>query len=250
MEENKKNLLVDHLDKTLQGESLPEAAQLIRQDAEAKEEWEYLQLAVEAMKHEGLYQQVAAVKEQYLAAKKQPRVFRLFRTPLRIAAAILLLIGSVAIYKYFATTAIGLYRDQYAVYELPVSRGEAIADDEERAYWNKDWKGVIAGLEKSPIQNNQQLFLAGMAHLQLDQYNEAIKKFEQVIANDRQTGDHYFHDEAEYYLALGLLANNEPAEALTILKKIKADPQHLYHEKVMAMSALDLKVLEFKSSAK
>jgi hypothetical protein len=52
---NNQEILIDHLDKTLQGESLPEAEALMAADSNAREEWQYLQTAVEAVQHAALY---------------------------------------------------------------------------------------------------------------------------------------------------------------------------------------------------
>ena len=253
MEENTKNILIDHLDMTLQGKSLAEAEQLIRQDPEAHEEWQYLQLAVKAIQYEGLYSEVAAVKEQYLTenqAKQIPAqkpVIRVLRITLRVAAAVLLLAGAFVVYTYFSTSSRGFYRNYYASFELPVSRGETGSDKLELAYRNKDWNEVIAFFETIPQKNNKHLFLAGMAKLELKQYNDAIEKFEQVIANNNQAGDNYFRDEAEYYLAMSFLAAGKAKQARPLLKKIRADVSHLFHEKASAMPAMELKMLEYKS---
>ena len=40
---NNQELLIDHLDKKMQGESLPEAEALLQTDSNAREEWQYLQ---------------------------------------------------------------------------------------------------------------------------------------------------------------------------------------------------------------
>jgi tetratricopeptide (TPR) repeat protein len=250
MEENKSKLLTDHLDAQLQGGSLPEAEHLLRQDAAAREEWEYLKLAVEAIRHEGLTRQVAAVKEEYLAEKKKAPVVSLKRA-WQAAAAILLLLGAMGAFRYFSVTGKGIYDDNYSVYEMPVSRGEAGSTEAELlpAYQQQNWKEVIRLCEKAPVKDNKILFLAGMAHLELKQYPEAIGKFEQVLENDRQSGGNYFHDEAEYYLAMALLAHNDNAKAIALLKKIRSTPGHLYAETVKRLSGLDLKILEYKAGS-
>lgn len=245
MEERKKKLLTEYLDKTLLGEQLSAHEAMLLQDAAAQEEWAFQHLAVEAIRHEALTMQVAAIKEQYLADKKK-RLF-LLRKPVAAAAAVLLLVGAAAVYKYASVTASGFFKDQYAAYELPVTRG-GTADELLKAYQQQQWKTVLKSFEVSQ-KNNQQWFLAGIANMQSGEYKEAVQKFEQVLANNQYTGDSYYHDEAEYYLAMALLASNDAARAISILKRIEADSAHLYHKKVMDLRGLNRKILEYKTGA-
>ena len=60
------------------------------------------------------------------------------------------------------------------------------------------------------------------------------------------SGDNYFQDEADYYLALCYLAVNKTELAIPIIEKIKADTSHIYNKKAKGISAIDLKVLQYK----
>lgn len=251
MEEGKRNLLTDHLDETLQGRSLPEAEEMIRQHAEAREEWDLLNLAVEAIRHEGLVQQVTAVKEQYLAETRKARIISLKKI-LQVAAAVILLAGAIAVFKFYSVNGKDLFNDHYAVYELPVSRGEASNAHEALllAYNQKNWKEVTRLYETIPAKNNQLIFLAGIAEMEQGRYEEAIRKMELVLNNVRKTGDNYYKDEAEFYLAMAFLANDQTAKAIGLFEKIKANPEHPYAARVMELSGLDLKILEFRTGKK
>ena len=61
-----------------------------------------------------------------------------------------------------------------------------------------------------------------------------------------QSGEPYFQDEAEYYLAMNYLATGQSAPAIALFNKIKADPRHIFHARVMNMSQLDLRILQVK----
>jgi tetratricopeptide (TPR) repeat protein len=248
MEEGKRNLLTDHLDETIQGRSLPEAEELIRQHAEAREEWELQNLAVEAIRHEGLAQQVAAVKEQYLAEKRKPPVFSL-RRPLQVAVAIILVIGAAAIFKFYSVSAKRFFNDHYTAYELPVNRGTADQSGQALllAYNQKKWKEVVRYYEQTLVRNNQLTFLAGIAEIEQGRYDEAIRKLELVLDNAGKTGDDQFKDDAEFYLAMALLANQQTAAAITLFENIKTNPDHLYAERVKDLSGADLKILEYRT---
>ncbi len=249
---NREEMLIDHLDKTLEGSALPEAAELIRTDKSAAAEWQYLNLALDAILEAGLQEQVATVKQEWLAEqskRSRPAVVRtLYRNALRIAACVILLAGAVTIYKYASTNAVGIYDQYYSSFDLNTSRGAGNADELEQAYRDKNWAAVIARFNGLKDKNNKSRFLTGMANLELKNYDAAIGSFKQVLDENARTGDNYFQDEAEYYLALGYLATRQTGKALPLLKKIKADPAHLYHKKVSDMSWLDLKIAGYKDT--
>jgi tetratricopeptide (TPR) repeat protein len=97
------------------------------------------------------------------------------------------------------------------------------------------------------MKNNKSYFLAGMADMELKNQAAAVPLFEQIIANNRQSGENYFQDEAEYYLAMAYLGSNAPAKAIVLLRKIKGDKDHLYNRVVNEMSWLDLNIVEYKN---
>lgn len=253
MEQNKQYLLIDHLDNNLAGEALLEVEGLIRTDSEMTSEWQYLNVAVEAIHETGLYDQVSAIRGQYQSQKQSNAkpagavVRSMSKNVLRIAATVLILIGAAVAYKYTTVNATSMYNEYYASFDLNTTRGAENTDAIEQAYRNKNWASVIAIANTSTQKTNKTYFLTGMANLELKNYNYAIDAFSQIIASNAKTGDNYFQDEAEYYMALGYLANNEAAKALPLLNKIKSDKNHIYYEKVKNMSGVDMDILQFKS---
>jgi tetratricopeptide (TPR) repeat protein len=277
---NNQELLIDHLDKKLQGESLPEAEALLQSDSNAREEWQYLQSAVDAVEHHALHAQVAAIRAEMStgavrpsnvleggdattvvpagsrpamkvvteapAAPVQKPISSITRNIFRIAAAIVLLVGSLVVYKFATVNANDFYNRHYTSYELPTSRGGVETASIELAYRNADWNAVINLYNSLAVKRNQDHFLAGIASLELKQFPQAIERFTQILNINAAGNDTWFQDEAEYYLALAYIANNEIAKASTLLDKIKADSNHLYREKAADMSGTDFKVLELK----
>jgi len=59
--------LVDHFDNRLRGEESPEMEQRISNDPETAQEWLSVKLAVDAVQHTALYEEVLAVKEAWQA---------------------------------------------------------------------------------------------------------------------------------------------------------------------------------------
>lgn len=245
--------LIDHFDNSLRGEGSAETQQMINNDPELTREWQYIQLAVDAIQDTGLYEEVAAVKEQWKmqqTAVVKPTgglVRSISRNVAKIAAILVLVAGGAAFYKYATISSGSLYDKYYSSYELNTSRGAGDQDALEKAYQAKDWNTVIASFSPAK-RNNKMDFLTGMADLELKKYDDAIEHFEQIMAVNAQAATDYFQDEAQYYLAISWLAKDKVNEALPILEKIRADKNHLFHDKVAQMSFLDLRLVQYKDS--
>jgi hypothetical protein len=252
MSVNKEQILIDHLDHLLQGDELQQIENLIRIDKETSEQWRYLNLAVEAIQYNSLHDKVADAKKKYLSetrsqAKPGQAVVRtMYRVAIRIAACVLLLAGSLAVYKYATVSSTGIYNNYYSSFDLNTSRGIGNTDKMEQAYRNKNWAEVVSQFKTSNEKNNKADFLNAMAEMELKDFDPAISSLKQIIAANAQSGDNYFQDEAEYYLALSYLAVNKAGLAIPILEKIKADTSHIYNKKAMGISNIDLKLLEYK----
>jgi hypothetical protein len=249
--------LINYLDRTLTEQEMREVEALIQTDNEANQQWQYLEMAVQAVEYAALYEQVASVKEEYKASLNvqampavKGKVRRIPSTTLRIfqiAATLVLLCMAMAVYKYMTTSAADVFAAAYLPYELNTSRSGGTINELEQAYRNKNWQAVIIAYNKLTEKNNKARFLAGMAHMELTQYAAAAQQFEQVLVQNARVGDDYFQDESEYYLAVSYLALNRIKEAITILEKIKADKTHLFHTQADRIAATDLKIVSFKS---
>jgi tetratricopeptide (TPR) repeat protein len=85
-----------------------------------------------------------------------------------------------------------------------------------------------------------------MAYAELGDNTNAIANFKNVIEDNRQTKSALFNDEAEYYLALTYIRNKDYDYALDILKDIKDDPEHYYHQKVTSKLIRQVKLLKWR----
>ncbi|HWB91565.1 MAG TPA: hypothetical protein VG605_06925, partial [Puia sp.] len=150
--------------------------------------------------------------------------------------------------KYVTVSSSSLYGRYFSSYELNTSRGQETASPIVQAYNTGNWQDVISLAGKTPSKDNQTEFLAGMADLQLGKCQDAISHFEQVIAANAQASTDYYQDESEYYLAISWLACQKVNQAMPILEKIKADPNHKYHQKVEEMSFFDLRLAQYKEN--
>ena len=257
MEDRNEQLLINYLDRTLEEREMREMEALINSDPETRKQWQFLQLAVDAVEYSAIYDQVASVRENFrniqpvevlqASSRRPARVFRMSRA-LRVAAAVLLLMVGAGSYKFFTVSATRVYEQAFIGYTLQTDRGQATITETEKAYRLQNWNAVIAAVDQLSLKDNKSLFLSGMANLQLKQYAEAGMLFEQVLQNNKQAGDDLYLDEAQYYLALSELGSNNTQKAVTLFQQIRADKGHKYHTQAEKIGNLDLKILKIKSS--
>jgi tetratricopeptide (TPR) repeat protein len=257
--------LIDHLDNTRLDRGTDAMDNQPDADPETIREWSQLRLAVEGIRQAGLYEQIESVKAEWLAqqtvktmpapagpkpAESKPAgaiILSITRMTIRVAACLVILGGGAAIYKYTMTNSAGIFAQYCSTYDLNTSRGATIpADEMDEAYKNKNWTAVTELFKKKSPKTNKTYFLAGMADLESKKYDDAIGMFQQVMAANSQSGSDYFEDEAEFYLAMSWLARNDVKEAMPLLDKIRADKNHLYHDVVVKMSTLDLRIAGYK----
>jgi tetratricopeptide (TPR) repeat protein len=256
-------ILIDHLDESLSGDRTTGPVQLLNEDPAAAQEWQYLSLAVDAIRDAGLYQQVSAVRSAWKVGQEGVHVVSATETSkpaggvvrslyrkysLRAAAVMLVLCSSAFLYKYLSTSSQSLYNRYYSGYDLNTSRGAGDEQPIVKAYDAKDWSAVLSLAGTVKNKDNQTDFLAGMADLELKKYDDAITHFEQIIAVNTHGGTDFYQDEAEYYLAISWLARGQVNEAMPILEKIRTDAHHQYHEKVAKMSFFDLRLAQYKEN--
>ena len=253
MSQQQDQILIDHLDSLLAGNPSPVTEQLIAGDKELAKEWQSLLFAVDAIREAGNREKVTAARRQHEKDNAFVRipagggVRRIYRNVFRVAACLLLIIGATAIYKYSTVNPGSIYNDYYSSYELSTTRGSETNDALEQAFRAGNWQEVITRFKAQITKPTKSYFLAGTASLELKKYNDAVNAFKQVLDSNSKSGDNYFQDESEYYLAMSYLASNQSAEALPLIEKIRADKNHLYHQKIKGISGIDLEILDYKA---
>jgi tetratricopeptide (TPR) repeat protein len=249
---NEELLLIDHLDKNLSAEESIRVEAMIRHDKSAAESWEYLKMAVEAVELSAIREQVMAIRRSVSAepAAEVPVsgsiMRRMYKTGLRIAAVLILLMGVSIFYKYNTVSNTSVYRQYFTDYNLNTSRGASHPDAMDEAYRSQNWSGVIAAFNQSSEKTNKSYFLAGVADMKMQKFADAVAHFENILATNARSGGTYFQDEAEYYLALAYLMNKETAKGVSLLNKIGADTSQTYYPLARQISSTDLKIIELK----
>jgi hypothetical protein len=255
--ESRNDHLINYLDRTLEEKEMREMEALINSDIETRKQFQFLKLAVDAVEYSAIYDQVASVKENFRVIQpvevlqtsnnnNTARVFRLSKA-VRIAAAVLIIVMGVGSYKFFTVNATHVYEQAFIDYTLPTTRGEASSTDVDQVFRQQNWAGVIATVNRLSLNDNKALFLSGFAHLQLKHFADAEQLFKKVLANNTQTNDDLYRDEAQFYLALSELGSNTSG-AVQLFQQIQADNGHKYHAQANKIGYFDLKILKIKAS--
>lgn len=242
-------ILIDYLDKQLNPEESALLESAIQKDIVLEGEFHYLGLAVDTIRLEAINQKVFSIRQsikkpEIIEKPAQAIVRNMYRTSLRVAAAIILVMGIAVIYKYSSVNSQSVYDKQFTGYELTNTRGLDIPDAEEVAYQDKNWSEVISIYQTKMSQSNKHSFLAAMAEMQMNHFQQAISLFENIL--NLKSGDNSYEEEAEYYSALAYLMNHEENNAIQMINKIKSNPGHTYYPLVTRISPIDLKIIELK----
>lgn len=234
------DILVRYLDGELSGEEKQRLEQQLSQDAAMQEQLDSLRSTREAVRLYGLKQKISGIHVEMMeelqpgVKKMQPVNARkkFIRYSIGIAASLLLLIGGYMIFNQREPSPEKLFASNYRTYELVTMRGNAAETKVEKAYQAKNYTEVLrihdAGEDHTPMGE----FLCGAAALETKDLPKAIKCFNEVLDASRETGVPLLKDEAEYYLSLTYIRNQDYEEALVLLNTIQNDPAHKYNDKV------------------
>jgi hypothetical protein len=242
--------LIDYLDKQLNQEESARMETALQGDIDLNREFMYLNFAIDTVRLDVINQKVASVrqlqKKEQIVAKPAPAILRnMYKVSLRAAAVIVLFLCVAAVYKYSSVSNQSFYDKQFSGYELSNSRGQASHEAETDAYQNNKWNDVISIYKAGANHSNQQSFLAAMAEMELNHFQNAITIFENLLNSN--SGDTTYMEESEYYLFLAYIMNHDGNRAIQMINKIKANPNHTYYPIVSKFSSIDLKIIELKN---
>lgn len=231
-------LLIQYLDGELAGEELERAKKKIDNDIHLQEELEKLRLTRATVKIYGLKQKVSSIHNemmQELRAEQSPsrgKVFTLFKSGMYIAASVILLVGALTLYQYGQLSPENIYNSYHHAYVPDQSRGAQNGSSIENALKANQPDLVIELFRNIPQPSAPDYFYLGNAQLQKEDASGAIASFLRVQQKNTENQTNFFEDDAEYFLAMAYLKNNQPDKATILFEKIYSDRNHLYHDKV------------------
>ncbi len=244
-------LLIQYLDGELDGDVLAEVESKIAGDPLLSEELENLRSAQLAIKSYGLRQKVAAIHTEMM---QELKILQPTKAPIRtmvkrvfsIAASIIVIMGMLSVYEYSTLSSDKLFKANYQSYAVHEMRGEQHSSQLEQLYKQRLMQQVIKKFAEENEPPVEDYFYAGNAYLIEHNPVMAIKTFESLQQKNIAMQTHLLEDDAQYYLAMSYLQNNEPGKALPIFNHIHNDQQHLYHDKVGSWFLFKIKLLKRK----
>ena len=251
---NVDELLLRYLDNELGPEEREDLEKKLQSDPSYRQQLEDLQISRESIRQYGLRKQVSAIHGQMMAELTTPKrnetiatSRKILRYSMAVAAGLLLLVGGFMAYNFFSLSPDKIYSSRYHAYSLPTSRSNSDSvTDLEKAFREKKYSEVEKLFKSQPAKTAASAFLAGISNLELKDITEAIENFKMVDSLNKASGRNEYQDESEYYLALAYIKNRDYDLSLSILEKIQADPNHLYHRNISARLVKKVKMLKWK----
>ena len=145
------------------------------------------------------------------------------------AAAFSLMLTVCASYLYQKATPQRLFSDYYKHYDRHIMRGSVGVSALKDAYSDSDENAVIRDFKASPSPVPEDYLLAGIAYIEIKQPGKAIETLKTLIQINKTSNSDFFEDDAEYYLAMAYLDNQEPEKAMPIFTKIQGNPENSYN---------------------
>jgi hypothetical protein len=220
-------------------------ALLLMDNMQTNTEHEYLKLAMDTVGLHVINEKVSAVRRSLENRPEKAIVRSIYRTSLRVAAVLLVIVGSASLYKYISTDNRSVYDRQFLSYELTNTRGAQNRESETGAYRSGEWNEVIRIYQSENNQSNKNTFLAAQSEMQLNHFQQAVTLFEKLLYT--RSDDPSFREETEYYLSLAYLMNHQDLKSVQLINKIKADPNHTYYPLAVKISAIDMKIITLKN---
>jgi hypothetical protein len=211
-------------------------------------EIEYLKLAIDTIRLNVINEKVSTVRRSLENKPEKAIVRSLYRTSLRVAAILLLIVGSATLYKYISVNDQSVYDKQFLSFELTNTRGAQNRESETEAYRSGNWNEVVKIYSSTYDKSNKNTFLAAMSEMQLKHFQEAVTLFEEILYT--KSDDHSFQEETEYYLSLAYLMNHQDLKSMQLINKMKADPNHTYYPLAVKISDIDMKIIALKNNSK
>jgi tetratricopeptide (TPR) repeat protein len=241
MNENSTNteLLIQYLDGELQGEQLEAFQKMLTENKALREELENLALAKQTVNSYGLKNKISSIhsdmmQELKIKALPDPGIRKMiFQYAIRVAVILIVLIGMSAVYQYITVTPDKLFADSFHAFALHETRGTSNTNLED-AYKKEDMEEVLRQFSQLKAPQAEDYFLAGNAYLSTHQPAKAVEAFISLQQINQSGNAHAFEEDAEYYLALSYLSNEEPSKAYPIFEKIYTDAAHPYNKEVSA----------------
>jgi TolA-binding protein len=252
--ETNSDILVQYLDNELSLDEKTNLENQLKHDTVMQQELENLSLAKSAIKTYGLKKHVAVIHTEMMnemgvknsSSTQQSIVRRMVKISMKVAAAVFIAMLGLVIYQFTTITPDKLFASNYKPYTLSVNRGAVETNAMEKSFQEKKYIAVITQFEALKEASTKENFLVGVASLETNDYKDAIRAFNNVLAKNALDKTSLLNDDAQYFLALSYLKNNEIKLATPIFEAIHNNTNHLYNDKVSNAFMRNLKIINWK----
>jgi hypothetical protein len=244
------DLLVRYLDGELSDAEKIPVENVLGEDPAWQEAFEKLQATRAAIRYYGAQQQVAALHKDLVNPQKGSAlapVRRFGRYTLAVAASIALVIVCYLGFTFYKLSSKRVFESQFISYvptQMRDSGGNRLTSMEE-AYLARNYHAVVRMKPARPKRENE-MFLKGVSWLEIRNYEKAVEELRSLHISNSTASVKVLPDETDYYLALAYIGNKDYDLALDVLRKIREDRQHTYHDRVSARLIRDLKLLKWR----
>lgn len=157
-------------------------------------------------------------------------------------ASICLVVAVVSIYKFLQLSPDKLYQEAFVSYQLPHAGIDQTMENKkiENLYYSKNYKAIIKASKKTLLPNDRNFLLIGLSHLQMNDAFNAIAAFRQIHSSGK------YYQDAQFYLALAYLKNNDYDQAIGLMQQIKNNEQHIYRNHFSSSFLNNIRILKWK----
>jgi tetratricopeptide (TPR) repeat protein len=248
------DILIQYLDNELSQEDRNDLEKQLKDNAVMQVELDNLSLTKSAIKTYGLKKHVSLIHSEMMtelivgkySPKQKGIVRRMVNISMKVAAAAIIIILGLGIYKYTTITPDKLFASNYKAYTLGVNRGKVEKNLIEKFYQEKNYTAAIRQFETLKDAGINENFLVAVAYMETNNYKNAIAAFNNVLSKNSLNKTSIFNDDAQYFLALSYLKNNDIKLAMPIFEMINGNTNHLYNDKVSNAFIRSLKLLNWK----
>lgn len=250
------NANIDLIEKYIDGSANDEektiVEQLLNNNADLKDEYECMKMAVESVKLSALHKQVGNIAAAYntgknnnmVAHSETAKVRNIGFYAMRAAAVLVVVFASYTAIQYVTITPDKLYTSAFEDYSLSATRSASKGTGAEQSFKIGDWAGVLSAISNESGQKEK--FLGGVSALHLNKANIAAGYFNEVIESNKTLTQKSYTEESEFYLALAYIKLQNYNAAKSLLHKITANPKHVYHNQAKRINTLSITLLSFK----
>jgi tetratricopeptide (TPR) repeat protein len=157
------------------------------------------------------------------------------------AVSFIVSFGFCYLYLYIKAVPQKLFVENYHHYDRHILRGGSEQSHLMASYTDGKMDSVIWDFKNLSSPVPEEYILAGIAYLEENQTQKAIETFKTLIRKNEHSKTDFFQDDAEYYLAMSYLDNDEPEKAMPFFERITADPENRHYADVTKLFLLNVR---------